>query len=120
MKSLALSATLLSCLSAKEYTVKSPDGKVSASFELKKGALFYTVSRDGIAVVVSSKVEIFEGAKIKVRDHSVRENDSSWEPVWGRFSTIRDHHRELFCSGGEVSSFCAYQAGVGVWALQRP
>ena len=51
---LALSATLMSCLSAKEYTVKSPDGKVSASFELKKGALFYSVSRDGIAVVATS------------------------------------------------------------------
>ena len=94
----ALLATMISGLSAKEYAVKSPDGQVSVSFELKKGTLFYSVSRDGIAVVASSKVEIFDRAKMKVLDHSIRENDSSWEPVWGQFSTIRDHHRELSLS----------------------
>ena len=80
----ALSVILMSGLSAKEYAVNSPDGQVSASFELKKGALFYSVSRDGIRVITSSKVEIFEGAKMKVLDHSVWENDSSREPVWGK------------------------------------
>ena len=83
---------------AREYALKSPDGQVSASFELKKGTLYYSVTRDGTPVVSSSKVEIFPGAKIKVLDHSVFENDSSWEPVWGQFSSIRDHHRELSLS----------------------
>lgn len=115
---LSLLATLTSSVSAKEYDVNSPDDQVRVSFELKKGALFYSVSRNGIPVITSSKVEIFEGAKMKVLDHSVRENDSSWEPVWGRFSTIRDHHHELSLSlkadGIPVTLLCrVFDTGLG-------
>lgn len=83
---------------ANDYTVKSPNGEVSASFEVKNGDLFYTVSEGEAQIVSSSKVEIIEGAKIKVVEHSIVENDTSWEPLWGQFSTIRDHHNELSLS----------------------
>ncbi len=87
--------TLAPNIFAKEYTVNSPDGQVSVSFELKKRTLFYTVSKDGIPIVVSSAIEVFEGAKMMVKNHSIKKNKKSWQPVWGQFSTIQDHHNEL-------------------------
>lgn len=114
----ALLAILVPDVCAKEYVVNSPDGQISASFDVKNGTLFYSVSKEGMPVVGSSSVEIFAGAKMMVDDHSVRENDSSWEPIWGQFSTIRDHHRELTLSmtadGIPVKLLCrVFDTGVG-------
>ena len=114
----ALLLTLVLGVFANDFTVKSPDGLVSASFELKNGALFYSVSRNGIPVIISSKVEIFSGAKMKLVDQSVREIDSYWEPLWGQYSSIRDHHRELSLSlaadGIPVTLLCrVFDTGVG-------
>ncbi|TWU32527.1 glycoside hydrolase family 97 protein [Novipirellula artificiosorum] len=105
-------------LFAAPVTVQSPDGQVSASMELKDGTLFYSVSKGGTPVVGSSKLEIVSGAEMAVGDHSIRENDTSWNPVWGRFSTIRDHHRELTLSltadGTPVKLLCrVFDTGVG-------
>jgi glucan 1,4-alpha-glucosidase len=98
--------------------VTSPNGRVSAHFDVRSGALFYSVSRGGAQVVNSSKVEILSGAKMAVVDQSVRENDTNWTPVWGQFSTIRDHHRELTLSmtagGTPVKLLCrVFDTGVG-------
>ena len=78
--------------------IQSPDGQVSASFDVKDGTLFYSVSKGGTPIVGSSKVEIFAGAKTEVVAESTGNSDSSWNPVWGQFSTIRDHHSELTLS----------------------
>ncbi|MEI6892152.1 MAG: glycoside hydrolase family 97 catalytic domain-containing protein [Pontiella sp.] len=98
--------------------VKSPDGQVLASFDVKDGALFYSVSKGGNPVIGSSFIEIFASAEMTIVDQSVRENDSSWKPVWGQFSTIRDHHRELTLSltadGMPVTLLCrAFDTGIG-------
>ena len=63
--------------------VDSPDGRTSISFEVKDGALFYSVLQEGRPVVSPSKVEIFTGAHMVLVDYSVRENDTSWKPVLG-------------------------------------
>ena len=108
----------VSNLFAAPVTVQSPDGQVSVSIDVEDGTLFYSVSKGGTPIVGSSKVEIFSGAKMAVRDHSIRENDTSWKPAWGRFSTIRDHHRELTLAltadGTPVKLLCrVFDTGVG-------
>ncbi|MDF7824024.1 glycoside hydrolase family 97 catalytic domain-containing protein [Pontiellaceae bacterium B12227] len=108
----------VSNLFAAPVAVTSPDGQVSASFDVKDGALLYSVSKDGKPIVGSSKVEVFADAKMSLVDQSVSENDSSWKPVWGQFSTIRDHHRELNLSltadGMPVTLLCrVFDTGVG-------
>lgn len=110
--------TLVSGVFAQEYTIKSPDGQILTSFDVKNGGLFYSVSKNGMLVVGSSNVEIFTGAKMVVVDHSVRGNDTNWNPLWGQFSTIRDHHRELTLSltadGIPVKLLCrVFDNGVG-------
>ncbi|MBK1825529.1 glycoside hydrolase family 97 protein [Haloferula rosea] len=111
-------AVALSNAMAEPLTVESPDGTLSASFEVKDGALFYSVSEANKPVVGSSKVEILRDASMELKEHSLRENDTSWKPVWGQFSTIRDHHRELNLSltanGMPVTLLCrVFDDGLG-------
>jgi glucan 1,4-alpha-glucosidase len=103
---------------AAPVVVKSPDGRTAVSLEVKDGALLYSVQQGNRQVVVPSRVEIFAGSKMSIVEHSVRENDRSWKPVYGQFSEIRDHHRELTLSlkagGTPVKLLCrAFDTGVG-------
>jgi alpha-glucosidase len=82
-------------LFAAPVIVKSPDGRISVAVEEKGGSLFYSVQQDDRLVVKESKIELFAGTKMTMGAHSIRENNSTWSPVHGQFSTIRDHHREL-------------------------
>ena len=112
------SLLIASNLFAAPAEVQSPDGQVSASFDVKDGTLFYSVSKGGTPIVGSSKVEILAGAKTEVVDESITVNDTSWEPVWGQFSTIRDHHSELNLSvtidGLPANLICrVFDTGVG-------
>jgi len=105
-------------LFAAPLEVQSPDGQLAVSFDVKDGALTYSASRGGAEVLGSSKIEILAGAKMKLVEHSIRENDATWKPVWGQFSTIRDHHRELTLSltanGMPVTLLCrAFDTGLG-------
>ena len=97
---------------------KSPSGEIAVSFDTKKGGLFYSVSKSGVPIVAPSQIEIFEGAKMERVDRSFSESDTSWKPVWGQFSEIRDHHRELDLSltadGMPVTLLCrVFDAGIG-------
>jgi len=106
-------------LFAAAVELKSPGGQVEASFDVKNGKLFYSVSKGGKPVIASSIVELFPGAKMVVKDHSIRDNDTSWKPVYGQFSTIRDHHRELTllltADGTPLRLICrVFDTGVGI------
>ena len=114
----ALGALAATNLFAAPVVVQSPDGQVAASFEVENGGLFYSVSKRGKPVVGSSKIEILAGARMAVVGQSIRDNDSSWAPVYGQFSSIRDHHRELTLSltagGAPAKLLCrAFDTGIG-------
>ncbi|MCM2369614.1 glycoside hydrolase family 97 protein [Aporhodopirellula aestuarii] len=116
--SLLLNMFITAGLMAAPVAVQSPNGQVSASFDVQNGKLFYSVSKAGSPIVDASKVEIFPDAKMTLVDQSVRENDTSWSPVYGQFSTIRDHHRELTLSltadGTPIQLLCrVFDTGVG-------
>ncbi|EMI19635.1 alpha-glucosidase [Rhodopirellula maiorica SM1] len=85
-------------LFADSVTVQSPDGKIAVALDVNDGSLFYSISKQDEAIVAPSKVEIFAGATMAMVDQSIRQNDSVWQPTWGQFSSIRDHHRELTLS----------------------
>lgn len=113
-----IAAFLLPSIGTAAMKFSSPDGSVSVSFDVENSTLLYSVSKHGKPVVESSKIEIFAGAKMVVVDQSVRENDTSWKPVWGQFSTIRDYHKELTLSlkadDVPVKLLCrAFNDGVG-------
>ncbi len=105
-------------LSAAPVTVASPNGQVAVSFEVNDGRLFYSVDWQDRSIVEPSKVEILSNAKTSITGHAARESDSKWKPVYGQFSTIRDHHRELTlsltCNDKSVELVCrVFDSGVG-------
>ncbi|RMD83766.1 MAG: alpha-glucosidase [Lentisphaerae bacterium] len=105
-------------LLAMPVAVQSLDGRIAVTFEVREATLFYSVLWDHKTVVAPSRIEIFPEATISVVSHSIREHDSVWKPVWGQFSSIRDHHRELTLSltadGMPVTLQCrAFDAGIG-------
>ena len=111
-------ALLASNLFAEPAVVESPDGKISASFEVADGALTYAISFGEWPIVEPSTIEIFADAEMSIVEQSMSKNDSSWKPVWGQFSHITDNHHELTLSlkAGEVpvTLVCrAFDGGVG-------
>ena len=79
----------------------SPDGRLELRFELKDSVLYYSLYRDGKAVVLPSKM----GFELEWRDdlaHAfVLKNvarstfDEVWHPVWGEEANIRNHYNEM-------------------------
>lgn len=105
-------------LFADPLTVQSPDGTISASFEISEGRLSYSASRKGEQIVGDSQIEIIAGAEMVQGEVTLQKNDSTWKPVWGQFSEIRDHHNELSVAmtadGIPVELVCrVFDAGMG-------
>lgn len=84
-----------------QESVKSPDGKLEAKFELRGGVPYYSLSREGKEVVKASKM----GFELEWRDdlaHGFKQRDvkrstydETWHPVWGEESNIRNHYNEM-------------------------
>ena len=78
----------------------SPDGSISVSVGTS-GGLHYAVQLDGAALVVPSKLGLVlsDGTRLgqqpEVLEADLRLNDTSWNDSFGKFSTVRDHFREL-------------------------
>lgn len=99
--------------------VHSPNQEVAVGFEVKDGRLEYSVAQAGAPVVAASAITVFEDAPIAVTASAVTESDSTWQPVWGQFREIRDHHTELKLSvtagGVPLELICrVFDDGLGI------
>ena len=87
---------LLSCGKVpNSFHLESPDGQIELGISLVDNKLHYQIDRNDLEVLRISELEIFPGAEVLILNSTERENDTTWNPVWGQFSTIRDHYREL-------------------------
>ncbi|MDE7081077.1 MAG: glycoside hydrolase family 97 protein [Muribaculaceae bacterium] len=92
---------LTSCTDGNAMDISSPDGRLQFSLHLDQdGALYYTVNRDGQAVVDSSGMgiackEVSLGRHAKVKKIEKSSADETWSPVWGEESRIRNHYNEM-------------------------
>ena len=88
-----------------KQTLKSPDGRMELRFELvdglKKGVPYYSLYRDGKAVVLPSMMG-FElewrddlAHAFVVKDVKYSAFDETWQPVWGEEANIRNHYNEM-------------------------
>lgn len=91
-------------LSAMSQTFKlsSPDGNISLAVELSSaGTLNYSLTYKGKPAILPSSLGIkFSEPAVNLRQFSLVKPDSSvydqtWKTVWGEYSSIRDHHKEL-------------------------
>jgi alpha-glucosidase len=81
--------------------VTSPDGRTAVAFELKNGAPFYRVAKDGQTALAPSRLGL------KLNDHTpfdgnftlnrfeIDDFDETWEQTWGEERFARNHYREL-------------------------
>ena len=101
-KGLLILVVLLFNLNAFAQEVKSPDGKLSVSFELSsEGEPTYALSLAGKPVIQKSKLGIelkdlpsfTKGFSIAKTEPS--QMDDTWTPVWGQEKQIRNHYNEL-------------------------
>ncbi len=123
---LLLILTLASSLFATEV-IKSPNGNVVATFEVKDGKPFYSVSFKGKPVVLKSSLGLELAQKAPhLKDGFNLENvarstfDETWTPVWGETKTIRNHYNEAVFTLNQKSTvrkmllrFRVYDDGVG-------
>ncbi len=106
MKKLLLSLfVLLAALglnvTAQPVTLKSPDGQLKLSFELRNGVPYYSLDRADQPVVLPSKMgftlewrdDLAHAFILKDQQYSTF--DETWEPVWGEEAHIRNHYNEL-------------------------
>ena len=98
MKHLVACLLLASACHGQESTVQSPNGKVSAEFNLTEGQPRWALSYDGRRVLNSAPVGLelddpYQGG-FALLGTDTASNDTTWKPVWGRSSVVRDHYNE--------------------------
>ena len=82
-------------------TLKSPDGQIELTFEVKDGVPYYKLNRNGRPVVLTSKMGfILEwrddlAHAFVLKDTKYSTFDETWEPVWGEEAHIRNHYNEM-------------------------
>jgi alpha-glucosidase len=84
-------------------TLRSPDGKLTANFQLNKdGNLSYRLEIDKKEVIKSSKLgyniapaENIPSKEWSINEISTRSNNSVWKPVWGKRVVVKDCYNEI-------------------------
>ena len=96
MMTACLAATLYLTAGATDVTMTSPDGRYTMTVNDRDG-LNYTLQFEGREVIASSCLglrwneEWRDGVQIEKTAHSDR--DTTWTPVYGERSRVRDHYR---------------------------
>ena len=86
--------------------VKSPDGKIALSFDVRdsssqKGEPVYSVSYNGSPLVAESGLgfKLTDGSSLssgfKVVSAKTAKHDDLWKPVYGERSSVRDNYNQL-------------------------
>ncbi len=81
--------------------VVSPDGRNHVAVDLQEGELFYSLARDGRAVLLRSRLgfEFREarpiGKDLRVVNVATNSVDDTWVQPWGEVKQVQDRHNEL-------------------------
>jgi alpha-glucosidase len=84
-----------------DLTVRSPDGRNTATIETRNGGLFYRVSRAGKQIILPSRLGFtFRGVpalrdSLAITGSSRASYDTTWTQPWGEVARVRDQHNEL-------------------------
>jgi alpha-glucosidase len=96
----AFAASATPATTQSEQRVRSPDGRNEVTVESRDGGLYYSVRRDGQAVLLPSRLgflfradSLHNGLRITsvTRDSA----DQTWTQPWGEVASVRDHYNEL-------------------------
>ena len=94
---------LFSCNSSQDF-IKSPDSKIELNIHEKNGSLFYSVEKNNKIVLNKSilgillKNNLDFSKDIKIDKISKLKNYSSWSPIFGEESVIKNEYNEMVVS----------------------
>ncbi len=108
----ALAVTLIAAPASTQAQVRavSPDGRNEVTIEIRDGKLYYSLQRDGRAVILPSRLGFeFRGARplgdnLQIVNTARSTVDQTWTQVWGEVAHVRDHHNELRLDVAETTS----------------
>ena len=102
--------TLVATTLHAQARVASPDGRNRVTVEVREGRLYYSLARDGRALVLPSLLGFeFKDAPplrdgLRITDTTRRSHDEWWTQPWGEGARVRDHHNELAVSVEETAA----------------
>ena len=104
--------------SGAEHTVRSPDGKVALRLVCEDSLLSYSLVWNERELFQNSALSLVPGAEYSVLGAKTSSIDTSWETVWGQFSSVQDRCEQLVLkvdvSGIQAELMCrVYNDGVG-------
>ena len=99
---LVLLTTIALTANAQQVTTTSPDGNIRLTTNVSgNGEFTYTVNYKTRAVILPSSLGMkFKEPAVNLNQFKLLRVDSStydqtWNTVWGEYSSIRDHHKEI-------------------------
>ncbi|MDE6582651.1 MAG: glycoside hydrolase family 97 N-terminal domain-containing protein, partial [Duncaniella sp.] len=102
MKNFLLTLSFLSGIAAQAAVgVSSPSGDISLTFDLEQGgAPVYSIDYKGKTIVAPSRMGLMADETAFTDGFTIAGVDTvtvdrTWQPVWGEYSDVRDHFREL-------------------------
>ncbi len=122
---LVLSVAFAAC--AEPASVSSPDGKLTVVLDAGAEGAFYSVERDGKAVIAQSKLGFTFRTQspfatgLEITDTATSSFDETWEQPWGERQFVRNHYNELKATVAEAGGsgrsvtvvFRLYDDGLG-------
>ncbi|WP_434035591.1 glycoside hydrolase family 97 catalytic domain-containing protein [Formosa sp. 4Alg 33] len=103
----------------KGFEIESPSGKLSVVIHQDNNHLKYSLLKEGKAIVKASQISIFSNiSELEIKGSRITSENSTWNPVWGQFSEIKNQYNELVLDlksdGIKTTLFIrAYNYGVG-------
>jgi alpha-glucosidase len=106
----ALSVLVAATTLHAQARVTSPDGRNQVTLEVREGKLYYSLARDGRALLLPSLLGFeFRGApplrdRLRITDTTRQSHDEWWTQPWGEVARVRDHHNELAVTVAETAA----------------
>ena len=99
-------------------SVQSPDNLVQLSINDAGGTIKYELRWQNELIIDSSTISILPDVPVKILKTEIQTVDSTWNPVWGQFSEIRDNYNEMVMTidvNGKSGKLLArvYNEGIG-------
>ncbi len=107
--SVAATALIVPALGG-QASVTSPDGRNQVTIQVDEGRLYYSLTRDGRALILPSLLGFeFRGApplrdSLRITDTTRDTHDETWTQPWGEVARVRDHHNELAVAVAETAA----------------
>jgi len=108
---LSLTLLVLAASAAQaQVRVASPNRRTQVTVQVQDGKLYYSVQRDGRALLMPSLLGFeFRGAptlrdSLRIVDTTRQTADETWTQPWGEVAHVRDHHNELRVSVRESAA----------------